>query len=251
MCKYMGVRHAKTVAYHSLLNGGAEVAGRQLFQKSRQLHIEEPGRNWYHSLCRVLQAYHDLPGQSGLSPHRILFLRDRGSHTLPWMNHGNVARETDAMMSEADRTVKKVCDAMVAEHAKRAQYFQFGGVHKYRLKDTVWVERHAKDILSRHRQQSWYIPGVILRKNGQDVYFIQVGNNRTVEPDHTQLLPREPDPHGRAVTFEFNDAFDSDNDGEENEYTTDRILPNKPDPSTRGGRLYKVRWKGFAASRDL
>ena len=39
------------------------------------------------------------------------------------MNHGSVAREANAMMSEADETAKKVCDAMVAEHAKRAEYF--------------------------------------------------------------------------------------------------------------------------------
>ena len=62
MCKYMGMRHAKTASYHSRSNGRAEVAGRQLFEKSRQLHIDEPGRNWYHSLWRILQAYHDLPG---------------------------------------------------------------------------------------------------------------------------------------------------------------------------------------------
>ena len=31
----------------------------------------------------------------------------------------------------------------------------------------------------------------------QDVYLIQVGNNKMVERDHTQLLPREPDPSGR------------------------------------------------------
>ena len=79
MCKHMGIRHAKTVAYHSRLNGRAEVAGRQMFEKFRQLHIDEPGRNWYNSLWRVLQAYHDLPGPTGLSPHRILFLRDRVS----------------------------------------------------------------------------------------------------------------------------------------------------------------------------
>ena len=77
MCKHMGIRHAKTVAYHSRSNGRAEVAGRQMFEKFRQLHIDEPGRNWYNSLWRVLQAYHDLPGPTGLSPHRILFLRDR------------------------------------------------------------------------------------------------------------------------------------------------------------------------------
>ena len=78
MCKHMGIWHAKTVAYHSQSNGRAEVAGRQMFEKYRQLHIDEPGRNWYNSLWRVLQAYHDLPGPTGLSPHRILFLRDVG-----------------------------------------------------------------------------------------------------------------------------------------------------------------------------
>ena len=67
MCKHMGIRHAKTVAYHSRSNGRAEVAGRQMFEKFRQLHIDEPGRNWYNSRWRVLQAYHDLPGPTGLS----------------------------------------------------------------------------------------------------------------------------------------------------------------------------------------
>ena len=42
----------------------------------------------------------------------------------------------------------------------------------------------------------------------------------------------------------------SDNDGEEEEYTAERILSDKPDPSTPGTRLYKVRWKGSAAWRD-
>ena len=45
MCKHMGIRHAMTVAYHSRSNGRAEVAGRQMFERSRQLHIDEPGRN--------------------------------------------------------------------------------------------------------------------------------------------------------------------------------------------------------------
>ena len=151
------------------------------------------------------------------------------------------------MMSEGDNTAKKVCDAMVAEHAKEAKYFPSGEVHKYRLRDIVWVEQHHNDVLSRHRQQSWYTPGVILRKTGQVVYVIEVGNKKTLERDHTQLLPREPNPHGRAVSFEVTaDAFDF---GEEDEYTAERILSDKPDPSTPGGRLYKVRWKGFAASK--
>ena len=144
MCKHMGIRHAKTVAYHSRSNGWAEVAGQQMFEKFRQLHIDEQGRNWYNSLWRVLQAYHDLPGPTGLSCHRILFLRDRVSRTLTWLNHGKGARDANAMMAEADDTAAKVCKALQDEHEKRAKYFKRGKVQKYALQDTVWVERHHK-----------------------------------------------------------------------------------------------------------
>ena len=251
MCRHMGIRHAKTVAYHSRSNGRAEVAGRQMLEKFRQLHIDEPGRNWYNSLWRVLQAYHDLPGPKGLSLHRILFLRDRVSHTLPWLNHGKVAWDANAMMAEADDTAAKVCKALQDEHEKRAKYFKQVKVQKYALQDTVWVERHHKDVLSRHPQASWYVPGVILRKVGQDVYVVRVGDNKILDRDHTKLRPRAPDPCGRPVTFQFRAGdVDSDDEGEDDDFTAERILADKPDPGTPGGRLYKVRWKGFAASRD-
>ena len=123
MCKHMGIRHARTAAYHSRLNGRDEVAGRQMFEKFRKLHIDELGRNWYNSLWRVPQAYHDLLGPTGLSPHRIPFLRDRVSRTLPWLNDGKVARDANAMMAEADDTAAKVCKALQDEHEKRAKYF--------------------------------------------------------------------------------------------------------------------------------
>ena len=42
-------------------------------------------------------------------------------------------------------------------------------------------------------------------------------------------------PHGRAVTFEFTaDDLDSNNDGEEDEYTAARILSDEADSSTPG-----------------
>ena len=150
-----------------------------MFEKFRQLHIDEPGWNWYNLLWRVLQAYHDLLGPTGLSPHRILFLRDRVSRTVPWLNHGKVARDVNAMMAEADDTAAKVCKALQDEQDKRAKYFKQGKVQKYALQDTVWVERHHKDVLSRHRQASWYVPGVIVRKVGQDVYAFVWGITRS------------------------------------------------------------------------
>ena len=164
MCKHMGIQHAKTVAYHSRSNGRAEVASRQIFQTFCQLQIEDPGRNWFHTLWRVLQAHHDLSEPMGLSPHRNFFLRDRVSPTLPWMNHGKIALDGDAMMSEVDATAATMCKSMHDEHGPRAKYFKEGKIHKYSLNDTLWVERHHKDVLTRHRQHSWYIPGVIVRK---------------------------------------------------------------------------------------
>ena len=167
------------------------------------------------------------------------------------MNHGKVARDADAMMSEVDATASKGCKCLHDEHERRVKYFKEGKMHKYSLKDTVWVERDHKEMLTRHRQQSWYIRGVIVRKIGQDVYAVQVGDKKILDRDHTQLRPRALDPSGRAVTFAFTTGdLDSDDDGEEDDYTAERIVTDKPDPATPGGRLYKVRWKGCAASRD-
>ena len=53
------------------------------------------------------------------------------------------------------------------------------------------------------------------------------------------------------MKFEFTAGdLDSDDDGEEDDFTADRILTDKPDPATSDGRPYKVCWKGFAAPRD-
>ena len=59
----------------------------------------------------------------------IHFQRDRASCTLPRMSHGHVAKEAKAMISEANNMTKKVCDAKVVEHARRAEYFRSGEVH--------------------------------------------------------------------------------------------------------------------------
>ena len=93
--------------------------------------------------------------------------------------------------------------------------------------------------------------GVIVRKVGQDVYAVRVGDNKILDRDHIQLRPRAPDPSGHPVNFEFTAGdVDSDDEGEDDDFTGERILTDKPDPGTPGGRLYKVRLNGFAASRD-
>ena len=91
------------------------------------------------------------------------------SRTLAWLNHGKLARDANAMMAEADDTAAKVCKAPQDEHGKRTKYFKQGKVQKYALQDTVWVERHHKDVR--------YVPGVSLLNFGQDMYAVCVGDN--------------------------------------------------------------------------
>ena len=252
MCKHMGIRHAKTVAYHSRSNGRAEVAGRQISEKFRQLHIDEPGPNWYNSLWRVLQAYHDLPGPTGLSPHRILFLRDRVSRTLPWMNPGKVARDANAMMAEADDTAAKVCKALQDEHDKRAKYFKQGKVQKYALQDTVWVERHHKDVLSRHRQASWYVPGGNRAEDRAGRVRGSCGGiTRSWTATIPSFVPEHQTPADVPSPSSSRPAMWTRTTRVRT--TTSRLRRSWRTSRTRetpGGRLYKVRWKGFAASRD-
>ena len=144
------------------------------------------------------------------------------------------------MMAEADATSAKVCKALQDEHEKRVKYFKQGKFHKYALQDTAWVERHHKDVLSRHQQASWYVPGVIVRKVGQDVYAVSMGDNKILDRDHTQLRPRAPDPSGRPVTFEFTAGdVDSDDEGEDDDFDAERILADKPDPGRLGGGFIK------------
>ena len=144
-------------------------------------------------------------------------------------------------MNEADATAAKVCKSLHHEHERRAKYLKEGKMHKYSLKDTVWVERHHKAVLTRHYQQFWYIAGVIVRKIGQEMHSVQVGNNKILDRDHTQLRHLTPYPSGRVVTFEFAAADpESEDDSEEDDYTAERILTDMLDPTTPGGGLYKV-----------
>ena len=71
------------------------------------------------------------------------------------------------------------------------------------------------------------------------MYAVQVGDNKILDRDHRELRHGAPDPSGRAVTFEFTAGNqDTDNDGEEDDYTAERILTKNPDPATPGERLH-------------
>ena len=86
-CHQQGVQKAESVAYLSRSNGRAENAGWQLFDKRAKLHRENKV-NWYEGLRRALEAYHALPGPTGVSPYVAIFGRDLTSTQLPWHQPG-------------------------------------------------------------------------------------------------------------------------------------------------------------------
>ena len=83
MCARLGVRQAFSQAYRHQANGKAEVTGRVLKGFLRRIWVEEE-INWVEALPRVLRVYHDLPGESGLSPFQILFGRERNLAGIPY-----------------------------------------------------------------------------------------------------------------------------------------------------------------------
>ena len=76
MCARLGIRQAYSQAYRPQANGRAEVAGKTLISLMRKIWVKH-GINWVEALPRILRFYHDLPGESGLSPFEAMFGRER------------------------------------------------------------------------------------------------------------------------------------------------------------------------------
>ena len=82
MCARLGVRVAYSQAYRPQANGRAEVAGQTIIKALRKVHTQDK-ICWPEALPRVLWAYHNAPGEAGLSPFQIMFGRDRFEGGIP------------------------------------------------------------------------------------------------------------------------------------------------------------------------
>ena len=140
MCSLMGIRHDKSVAYLSRSNGRAEVAGRQLFEKLRKIHITNPRRNWFEEMWPALKADHDTPTPGGLSPHQILFGRDPLGRGLPLSGDG-MAMDAKEFFARQDTTARDIRQQLEKEHAERQKSAPSSTAQKFRVGDPVWVIR--------------------------------------------------------------------------------------------------------------
>ena len=246
----MGIRHAKSVAYLSRSNGRAEVAGRQLFEKLRKIHITNPRRNWFEEMWPALKAHHDTPTPGGLSPHQILFGRDPLGRGLPLSGDG-MAMDAKGILRAA-RANRRGTSASSSRRSMlsvrsppRARQRRSSGCG-----DPVWVIRPRP--MGTHRTKTWFTPGEVVRRIGEDTYRIKVGHGQFRERHESQLRVRERDLCGQHVSLNYaaHEADSDDDYAEQDDYTVEKILAQRPKASAPGGLEFKVGWRGYGPSHD-
>ena len=239
MCSLMGIRHAKSVAYLSRSNGRAEVAGRQLFEKLRKIHITNPRRNWFEEMWPALKAHHDTPTPGGLSPHQILFGRDPLGRGLPLSGDG-MAMDAKEFFAPQEQTARDIRQQLEKEHAERQKSAPSSTAQKFRVGDPVWVTRTRP--IGTHRTKTWFTPGGVVRRIGEDTYHIKVGHGQFRERHVSQLRVREPDLRGQHVSLSYA-AHEADPD---DDYAEQATIPSRrswlsvrtpPHPEAWGSRF--------------
>ena len=245
----MGIRHAKSVAYLSRSNGRAEVAGRQLFEKLRKIHITYPHRNWFEEMWPALKAHHDTPTPGGLSHHQILFGRDPLGWGLPLSGDG-MAMDAKEFCARQEATARDIRQQLEKEHAERQKSAPGSTAQRFRVGDPMWVIRPRP--MGTHCTKTWFTPGGVVCRIGEDTYRIRVGHRQFRERHDSQFRVREADLRGQHVSLDYAaHVADSDDDyAEQDDYTLEKILAQRPNASAPGGLEFKVRWRGFGPPLD-
>ena len=249
MCFLMGIRHAKSVAYLSQSNGRAEVAGRQLFEKLRKIHITNVRRNWFEDMWPAVKTHHDTPTPGGLSPHQILFGRDPLGRGLP-LSAGGMAMDAKEFFARQEATARNIRQQLEKEHAERQKSAPSSTAQRFRVVDPVWVIRHRP--MGTHRPKTWFRPGEVVRRVRAYTYRVKVGHGQFWERHKPELRVREPDLRGKHVSLDYT-AHDADSEydyAEQDDYTVEKILAQRPNASAPGGLEFKVRWRGYGPSHD-
>ena len=206
----MGIRHANSVAYLSRSNGRAEVAGKRLFDRLRRIHLTSKHRNRFEEMWLALEAHHDTPTASGLSPHQILFGRDPLGWGLPLSGDGMAMDATEFFVRQKT-TALEICQQLEKEHAVPAKTAPQSAARKSGVGDPVWVWRPRP--MGTQRTKNWFTCGKVVCRIGEDPYRIKVGPKQFRERHERQLRSREPDVRCKHLSLHYTvHEADSDDD---------------------------------------
>ena len=197
----------------------------------------------------ALKAHHDTPTPGGLSPNQISFGRDPLGRGLPLSGDG-MAMDAKEFFARQEQTARDIRQQLEREHAERQKSAPSSTAQKFREGDPVWVIRPRP--MGTHRTKTWFTPGEVVRRIGEDTYRIKVGHRQFRERHESQLRLREPDLPGQHVSLDHaaHEADSDDDHAEQDDYTVEKILAQRSNASAPGGLEFKLRWRGYGPSHD-
>jgi len=204
ICARLGVRQAFSHAYRPQGNGRAEMAGKQLITLLRKLNAEG-GINWVEALPRALYIHHGIPGETGLSPHHIVFGRDRNVTGIPCKLERECedARDFIDRMLELDRRVLRI---LTEKHQKAQNALNRKRKARSPLMvgDTAWYLR-PKGVGGNKISTWWTGPYRVHARTGASSYTLEIAPGTYHECHPDQLKPGPPNPHNEdGVSLFFN-----------------------------------------------
>ena len=149
-----------------------------------------------------------------------------------------------------EATARDIREQLEKEHAERQKSAPSSTAQEFMVGDPVWLIRPRP--MGTHRTKTWFTPGEVVRRIGEDTYRIEVGHGQFRERHESQLRVREPDLRGQHVSLDYaaHEADSDDDYAEQDDYTVEKILAQRPNASAPGGLEFKVRWLGYGPSHD-
>ena len=157
-----------------------------------------------------------------------------------------MAMDAKEFLARQEQTARDIRQQLEKEHAERQKSAPSSTAQKFRVEDPVWVIRPRP--MGTHRTKTWFTAGEVVRRIGEDTYRIKVGHGQFPERHKSQLRVREPDLRGQHVSLSYaaHEADSDDDYAEQDDYTVEKILAQRPKASAPGGLEFKVRWTAHA-----
>ena len=242
-----GTQVAYGQAHRPQSNGRAETAGKALDNVIRKVAAAEK-ICWLEILPRALAIYNDTPGESGMSPHKIVFGRDRINSGLPLP----VPREAEDIVAFVDRM--KRADAAIRDRLSDLHRAREKGANRdrqgklfFRKGDRCWV---LKPPSSEKEQAIYHGPCEIARVDGPTSYHVRIGEGHARDCSVEQLKPYYPPLIGKPWPLYYTRHDLGANPADPDEWVSDKIIAHrKQDPSKKDGiPQWKTTWVGFPKS---
>ena len=144
------------------------------------------------------------------------------------MSGDGKAMDAKEFFAPQEHTAPEIRQQLEKEHAERQKSAPSSTAQKFRVGDPVWVIRPRP--LGTHRTKTWFTPGEVVCRIGEDTYRIKVGHGQFRERHESQLRVREPDLRGQHVSLSYaaHEADSDDDYAEQDDYTVGKILAQRP-----------------------